>query len=168
VSLIVSTLFGGLAYMALQSTAGTVFGYLANLTAAAGLMTWWSICFCYIRFHKGLKVQGIERSSLPYASKLNKGAFAAWYAIILISVILFFSGFAVFLSGNWSAANFVTNYLPIFLFPVLFLFWKFFKKTRFVRAAEMDFYSGLEEVEADSYDEPPPKHVVEKVWRWVM
>jgi len=164
VSLVFCTLFAGLAYMSLQSTAGTVFGYLANLTAAAGLLTWWGIAFTYVRFAKGMKAQGIDRKTLPYWSRLNTGSFAAYYSLTLISIILFFSSYSVFLKGNWDAPTFVTNYLPVFVFPVLWLGWKLFKKTKFVRPEEMDFYSGLEEIEADSYDEPPPKNIFEKIW----
>nr|ODN91508.1 AAT family amino acid transporter [Cryptococcus depauperatus CBS 7855] len=168
VAITLCALFGGLAYMSLQSTAGQVFGYFANLTAAAGLMTWWGICFIYIRFEKGLRTQGIPRSSLPYAPRLNYKACAAWYAIIMISIILFFSGWSVFLRSKWSTATFITTYLPIWLFPVQWFGFKYIKKTRFVRASEMDFVSGLDAIEADCYDEPPPKNWVEKIWRGLM
>lgn len=40
VALAISAAFGGLAYMSLSAGAGKVFNYLANLTAAAGLLTW--------------------------------------------------------------------------------------------------------------------------------
>ncbi|KAL7423193.1 hypothetical protein Q5752_002493 [Cryptotrichosporon argae] len=161
-------LFGTLSYMSLGSTAGEVFNYFANLTAAAGLLTWWGICFIYIRFNKGLRVQGIDRATLPYSTFLNRGAFAAWYALVLISIILFFSGYTVFLSGNWSTSTFITSYFPLAFFPCLFVGWKLFKKTKFVRAHEMDFVSDLAEVEADSYDEPAPTNFAAKVWSWLM
>ncbi|WVR06212.1 hypothetical protein IAU60_003242 [Kwoniella sp. DSM 27419] len=177
VAIIFCSLFGALAYMSLQSTAGTVFGYFANLTAAAGLMTWWGICFIYIRFEKGLRAQGISRSSLPYAAYLNKGAFAAKYAITMISIILFFSAWSVFLrkdgawataDGKFDVATFVTNYLPLWLFPVLYFGYKFIKKTSMVSPSEMDFVSDLDVIEAESYDEPPPKNFAGKVWAAIM
>lgn len=167
ISLSFCTLFAGLAYMALQSTAYTVFNYLANLTAAAGLLTWWGINFTYIRFSKGLKAQGIDRRTLPYWSYANKGQFASYYAITLISIILFFSSYSVFLNvngkSNWDAPTFVTNYLPVFLFPVLWIGWKFFKKTHFVRPHEMDFFSGIEQIEAEEVEDTPPRNMLEKI-----
>ncbi len=111
VSVLFCGLFGGLAYMSLQSSAGTVFGYFANLTAAAGLLTWWGICFVYIRFHKGMKAQGIDRATLPYKSFMNKGAAAAWFAIVMISIILFFFAWNVFYKSSFVPADFITNYL---------------------------------------------------------
>lgn len=50
----------------------------------------------------------------------------------------------------------------------MWITYKLIGKTRWVRPEEMDFVSGLAEVEADSYEEPPPKNVVEKVWRAIM
>ena len=49
-ALLFSGSFGALAYMSLQSNAGTVFNYFASLTAGAGLITWLGICILYIRF----------------------------------------------------------------------------------------------------------------------
>lgn len=45
VAMIVCAAFGGLAYTSLSSSANNVFGYLANLTAGCGLLTWWGISF---------------------------------------------------------------------------------------------------------------------------
>ncbi|RSH95793.1 hypothetical protein EHS25_000885 [Saitozyma podzolica] len=165
--------FGALAYMSLGSTAGVVFGYFANLTASAGLLTWWGICVTYTRWYAGLKAQGINRKTLPYCGTLNKGAFAAWYAIVLISIILVFQGFDLFLGAGeagyvFDHATFITDYLPVWLFPVIYLGYKFIKKTRVVRAEEMDFATGLDVIEAESYDEPPPRNFVERIWSWIM
>ncbi|OWZ67742.1 hypothetical protein AYX14_01695 [Cryptococcus neoformans] len=168
ISISFCALFAALSYMSLQSTAGEVFGYFSNLTAAAGLMTWWGICFIYIRFEKGLRTQGIARSSLPYSSRLNYRASAAWYGIIMITIILFFSAWSVFLKDNWSTSTFVTNYLPLWLFPILWISYKYIKKTHFVRASEMDFVSGLEAIEAECHDEAPPSTILGKFWALLM
>lgn len=32
----------------------------------------------------------------------------------------------------------------------------------------MDFVSGIKEIEADCYDEPPPRNWVEKFWAWLV
>ena len=44
----------------------------------AGLSSWFGISVTYIRFHRGLKAQGIDRRTLPFQSSLQP--FAAWYA----------------------------------------------------------------------------------------
>ena len=61
-----------------------------------------------------------------------------------------FSGWKVFLKGQWVVATFVTNYLPFVLFPILYTGAKPWTRKPVVKAEDMDFVSGLAEVEADS------------------
>ncbi|CEL56780.1 Dicarboxylic amino acid permease OS=Saccharomyces cerevisiae (strain ATCC 204508 / S288c) GN=DIP5 PE=1 SV=1 [Rhizoctonia solani AG-1 IB] len=166
VSVIFCALFSSLAYMSVSSGAGKVFNWFANMTAVAGLMTWFGICFTYIRFHAGMKAQGIDRSTLPFSSNLQP--YAAWYAMIFCLIICFFSGWKVFLKGNWAVDTFVTNYIPLVLFPILYIGAKFVHRQPMPKPLEMDFYSGIAEIEADTYDEPPPKNAWEKFWAWLM
>ncbi|TBU35180.1 amino acid permease [Dichomitus squalens] len=166
VSLIFCALFSCLAYMGVSTGAGKVFNWFVNMTSIAGLMTWFGISLTYIRFYRGFKLQGFDRSTLPYAHFLQP--FAAWYALIMCLIICFFSGWAVFLKGNWDTATFVTNYLPFVLFPILYIGAKIYFRTPLVRLEEMDFVSGLKEIEADTYDEPPPRNWVERFWSWLM
>ena len=37
-----------------------------------------------------------------------------------------------------------------------------------VPAEEMDFVTGLDEIEADTYDEPPPRNKLEALWQWLV
>jgi amino acid transporter len=79
--------------MGVQSGSGKVFGWFANMTAIAGLMTWFGICVTYIRFYAGTKAQGIDRRTLPYYSNLQP--YAAWYGAItciFIITVCFSSG----------------------------------------------------------------------------
>ncbi|GBE80532.1 amino acid permease [Sparassis latifolia] len=163
---IVSALIACLSYMDVSSGSGRVFGWFANMTSVAGLMSWFAIAVTYIRFHKGLKAQGIDRNTLPYRSPLQP--FAAWYAAILAFVVCFFSGWSVFLKGNWSAATFVTNYLPFMLYPVMVIGSGIWKREWLIKPQDMDFKSGLDEVLAASYDEPPPRNWVERIWAAIM
>ncbi|THH11555.1 hypothetical protein EW145_g585 [Phellinidium pouzarii] len=157
--------FSFLAYMGVSTGAGKVFQWFVNMTSVAGLMTWFGICVTYLRFYKGFRVQGFSRATLPYASKLNP--YAAWYAVIACPVICFFSGFQVFVKGNWDTATFVTNYLPLMLFPVLYVSSRLWLKCKPIRASDMDFVTGLKEIEDDTYDEPPPRNWAERFWGWL-
>lgn len=88
VSVIFCSLFALLGYMASSNGAGRVFGWFANLTAVAGLMTWFGISLTYLRFYAGLKAQGIDRKTLPFASSFQP--YAAWYSMfscLLISIV---------------------------------------------------------------------------------
>jgi amino acid transporter len=79
-----------------------------------------------------------------------------------------FSGWQVFLRGGWVTADFITSYLPLMTFPILYAGAKFWKRSRPVPASEMDFYTGIAEIESATYDEPPPKNRVEAIWQWLM
>ncbi|OBZ79129.1 putative proline-specific permease put4 [Grifola frondosa] len=164
VSLTFCSLFATLAYMGVSTGSGTVFNWFVN--TIAGLMTWFGICVTYIRFYKGMKVQGYDRKDLPYASFLQP--YAAWYAMGACLFICFFSGWNVFLKGKWATDTFVTNYLPLALFPVLYFGAKLWFRIPMVRPEEMDFVTGLKEIEADTYDEPPPRNWAEAFWQWLM
>ncbi|KAI5120929.1 hypothetical protein M0805_002909 [Coniferiporia weirii] len=166
VAILFSSAFAFLAYMSVSSGAGNVFNWFVNMTAVSGLMSWFGIALVYIRFYKGLKKQGIKRSSLPYTSRLNP--YAAWYAVIACPVVCFFSGSSVFYTDNWATDTFVTNYLPLMLFPVLYVGARIWFRCTPVRASEMDFVSGLKEIEMDIYDEPKPRNWVERFWAWLV
>ncbi|KAJ7283503.1 amino acid permease [Mycena rebaudengoi] len=170
-SLLFCSSFAGLAYMGVSAGSGKVFGWLSNMTACAGLMTWFGICLTYIRFHSGMRAQGYNRKDLPFASPLQP--YAAWYAMIFCLVICFFSGWATLLKGNWDTATFVTNYLPVILFPILYAtakcyYWRNGHSFQWKKPKQMDFVTNIAEIEADSYDDPPPRNRVEKFWAWLM
>ncbi|KIJ68243.1 hypothetical protein HYDPIDRAFT_24541 [Hydnomerulius pinastri MD-312] len=155
-----------LGFMNISSSAGQVFDWFSNMTSNSGLMTWFGIGVTYLRFYKGLKAQGIDRKTLPYWTRLQP--FAAWYTTIGCFFISMFSGWAVFLKGNWDTATFVTTYLTFIGFPILYYGSKLFYKGGPIRPEDMDFTSDIAQIEADSYDDPPPKNAVERFWAWLV
>ncbi|KAJ7638578.1 amino acid permease [Roridomyces roridus] len=170
-SLLFCSLFTALAYMGVTSGSGKVFGWLSNMTSVSGLMTWFGICLTYLRFYEGMKVQGYDRKQLPFASPLQP--FAAWYGMIACLVVCFLSGWAVFLKGKWVTATFVTTYLPLALVPVLYSGARLYyhwtgNPVKWQKPEDLDFVTDISEIEADTYDEPPPKNRLEAVWAWLM
>ena len=120
----------------------------------------------YIRFRAGWNAQGLDRSLLPFKSSLQP--YAAWYGVVTTSIILLFSGFSVFIRGNWDTADFVTNYIPLMIAPILFGVASFVMKSKPIKTEDMDFITGVDEVIAETYDEPPPKNIWEKFWLWIV
>lgn len=59
-----------------------------------------------------------------------------------------FSAWEVFLRDEWSTATFMTTYLPIMLFPVLYVSAKVITGVPLVSTSEMDFESGVSEFDA--------------------
>ncbi|KAG5718598.1 Dicarboxylic amino acid permease [Termitomyces sp. T112] len=166
VSIIFCSCFAFLSYMGVSQGSGKVFQWFVSMTAVAGLLTWFGISVTYLRFYQGMKVQGYNRRVLPFASKLQP--YAAWYAMISCFVICFTSGWQVFLKGKWATDTFVTNYLPLMLYPILYIGAKLVTKRPIVKASEMDFVTNIAEIEADTYVEPPPRNRIEAFWQWLM
>jgi amino acid transporter len=82
-----SSAFSLLAFMGVSSGSGKVFNWFSQMTSIAGLMTWFGICYTYTRFYAGMKLQGIDRTTLPFYSRLQP--YAAWYATVATLVICF-------------------------------------------------------------------------------
>ncbi|GAA5902685.1 uncharacterized protein JCM6883_007207 [Sporobolomyces salmoneus] len=141
----VGVAFSLLSFMSAGSkSAGTVFGYFANMTSVCGLITWCGIFTTYISWRRGLDAQGIDRSLLPYRAPFGK--FLAWYGLIFALVILFFNGFGVFIhvkSVGFDSSTFVTSYFPLWFFPCLMIFYRLWRRDeRGPAPADMDFVSG--------------------------
>ena len=64
--------FGPIAYIALASSAVTVFNWLLALSGLAALFTWGSICLAHIRFRNAWKYHGHSVDELPFKAALGK------------------------------------------------------------------------------------------------
>ena len=71
----------------------------------------------------------------------------AWYALMACFVMTFVAGYTVFLPGKWDVPTFLFSYTMVGLFPVLFLFWKVLKKTKWLAPEEVDLVSGVREID---------------------
>lgn len=81
-------------------------GWWVSLVTASQLLNWIIMSSTWIRFNAGLKAQGIDRNTfLPYRSRFQP--FAAWYALIMSVLVLFFSGYELFYPGNFAADLFI-------------------------------------------------------------
>lgn len=129
VAVITAWLFGPLAYLSLGTGgAAQAFSWLLSLSTVAGLIAWATLCFCYIRFYRALKVQRVDRDTLPWKGPMQP--FTAWYGFLGATILTLVSGFSVFLKGNWNASDFVSSYvgIPIFIVPIIG--WKLWHKTK--------------------------------------
>ncbi|BGP18332.1 hypothetical protein JCM10213_008505 [Rhodosporidiobolus nylandii] len=173
VCVVVGCAFALLSFMSVGSTsAGTVFGYFANMTSVCGLITWGGICLTYIRFRKGMAAQGIDRSILPY--RPFGAYFLAHYALVFICVVLFFNCWSVFYQypNNFDSSTFVTSYFPIMFFPVLVVGYTLWRRSeKATPLADMDFVSGSRE-EQDEADfataDAEPKGLGSRILAYVL
>ncbi|GAA6028004.1 hypothetical protein JCM8097_001825 [Rhodosporidiobolus ruineniae] len=168
--LVATAAVGLLAYMNVSTGSTKAFGYLSNLSSITGLITWACINFSYIRFYHGCKKQGIDRNEFPFKAPLQP--YASYFGLFMLLVIIFLNGFSVFLHGNWAVGDFIVDYVTCWIFIVLYIGWKLFKRTKFVRLESMDFFTGRRELdqmaedEAEKYTKPTTWYG--KLWDWLM
>jgi amino acid transporter len=70
-ALALSVCFCLLAYLAVNTSSYTVFGYFVNLVTMFGLLTWISILISHIFFVRARKAQNIPGSTLAYVATLG-------------------------------------------------------------------------------------------------
>ncbi|KAG5913318.1 hypothetical protein E4U53_004905, partial [Claviceps sorghi] len=97
-------LFALLAFLQLSNSASVVLNWLIFLTTASQLINFCCICTSYLCFYRALGAQGIGRDSLPYKARFMP--YAAYYALVACFIMALAGGYAVFLPGQWSNANF--------------------------------------------------------------
>lgn len=82
-------------------------------------------------------------------------------------IILLFNGFGVFINIDvFDTATFITSYIPLVIFPMLYFGYMFVKKTKLIPLADIDFYSGTRDI--DESDDPVPTTWYGKVWGALM
>ena len=154
-----------LTYMSCSSGANVVFTWFQNLTTIANLFTWMSVCVAYIQFRKALIAQGVDRNTLVFKAPLQP--YVAYGSLVFFAIITVFNGFYVF--NPWDKDGFVTAYVGIPIYLVLFAFWKVFKRTKFVSPHEADIFTGKAALDAADahWPERRPKNLMERIWFWI-
>ncbi|CAI6336123.1 unnamed protein product [Periconia digitata] len=132
---------------------GQVWTWLQNIVGVSNQLSWISIGIASLRFRAGLKAQGKEHL-LPF-----KNWTYPWGPIICVvlnSFIVLVQGWTAF-SPEFAPIDFVSYYVEIPVFILMIIGWKLIKKTKFVKAHEMD-------LETDVYtkDQMDPE---EKDWK---
>jgi amino acid transporter len=145
-----------LAFMGVNTASQIVFGYFVNLVTMFGLLTWISILISHIYFVKARKAQGIYNDQMPYVAPL--GVYGSWGALCFSILIAIFKGFPLFCYKvtatkgtvpKFDTSTFVTTYLGIPLYIIMFFSWKFYKGTKVIRPEEADLFGGKARIDAE-------------------
>lgn len=164
-SVLFTSAIGALAYLETSSSGANVFNWLMNITGVAGFFSWWLISWSHIRFMKALKHRGISRNDLPF-----KASFMPWiaiYSFIFMTIIILIQGFTCF-TPHFSASDFVASYISVGLFFVIWLLFQiWFRCPLLVPIEKMDIDTDRRDVEAEVWEEEPPKTLWDKFWNIV-
>lgn len=107
--------FTCLSYLAVSAGTAKVLNWWISLVTASQLLNWIIMSSTWIRFNNAITVQGLDRETfLPYRSRFQP--YAAWYALIMATIVLIISGYTLFYPGAFAADEFIFQcrlHLPV-------------------------------------------------------
>ncbi|KAL3960424.1 hypothetical protein ACCO45_005541 [Purpureocillium lilacinum] len=154
-SVLVIIVFGLLAFVNLNAQGPVVFDWLLALSGLAALFTWGSICLAHIRFRNAWKYHGHTLDEIPF--KAIGGVYGSWLGLILCV-----------LSGMGTVEGFFKQYLA---FPVVIFFWicgYLWKRTGWLRTAQMDVDTGRRELDWDEIRAYREKLAAMPAWKRIL
>ncbi|KAI0910125.1 amino acid permease/ SLC12A domain-containing protein [Ustulina deusta] len=129
-SVLFYSVFIGLAYLSLSSSASSAFNWLQDLVSISTLINWIVITTVYLRFFYACQKQSISRDSLPWAAPLQP--YLTWWAFSFQVVLLITGGFSTFISRHWDTETFISSYINIPIFIVLYFGYKFTQRSKII------------------------------------
>ncbi|KAI9819851.1 MAG: hypothetical protein M1827_006420 [Pycnora praestabilis] len=151
-----------LSFLQVSNNAAVVLNWFVNLVTASQLINFSVMSFTYIRFKKACDAQGLDRDTLPHKGFWQP--FSAYYALTGCFIMTFVGGYPVFLPGQWDIPTFLFSYTMIGIFPILFVFWKILKKTKWQKPEDVDLLRDVDEIEeyTRNYVPIPPRNAFNK------
>ncbi|MED4584593.1 amino acid permease [Brevibacillus choshinensis] len=136
-SLIVTALVGALAFLSSLFGDGAVYIWLLNASGMSGFIAWLGIAISHYRFRRAMLAQGRDLAELPYRAK--------WFpigpilAFIICCVVIVGQNYTAFTGDaiDWNGA--IVSYIGLPLFIVVWLGYKFSRKTKLVPLDKVDF-----------------------------
>jgi lysine-specific permease len=127
-ALIATAFIGALVFLSSFFGEGRFFIWLVNISSLSGFIAWFGIALTHYRFRSAYLAQGHALRDLPY---LAKGfPFAPLFALILSVLVVASQAFI---------ANMIAVYSGLIVFIVLYLSYKYVKRTKWVPLRECQF-----------------------------
>ncbi|PYH96840.1 hypothetical protein BO71DRAFT_161901 [Aspergillus ellipticus CBS 707.79] len=152
--ILVTALFPCLSFLAMSKGSDVDLNWFIDLVTAGSVINFVVMLITYLCFYRrACKAQNIDRHTFPYYGWGQP--YVAWIALVIESLIQFFFGYSSFMPPD--VATFFSCYTMLILAPILFVFWKVFKKTKFVKPHEIDLVWDRPYVDASeaSFTAPP-------------
>ncbi|PKX90817.1 amino acid permease GAP1 [Aspergillus novofumigatus IBT 16806] len=172
-AILVASALGLLGFLAASSKQGDAFTWMMAISGLSSIFTWGSVCFAHIRFRKAWKVQGHSLNELAFQSQA--GLVGSWIGFIfnlLVLVAQFWVGFSPIGYSDMTTGELVESWFSVYLAaPVVLVFYvayKFYYKTPFLRAKDMDLHTGRRELDIQHLiEEERAEQAAWPVWKKV-
>ncbi|EWZ32763.1 amino acid permease-domain-containing protein [Fusarium oxysporum Fo47] len=185
-----------LSFLVASNSASEVFSWFLDLTTVALVVNFTAMTWVFIGWRRALNAQGITRQG---ENNFKKSLFkrssdkqpapgimfpftapcASWTPYLCLFIggsTSIFIGFDIF--QPWSLKGFITSYFGLAWFFFMFIFWKIFKRTKFVTPATVDIFADGKKQAVDEEcrfweegfgdeaerDALAKKHVVVRTW----
>ncbi|RSL85930.1 hypothetical protein CEP52_015979 [Fusarium oligoseptatum] len=133
------------------------------IVGVSNQLSWISIGITSLRFRSALKVQG-KTHLLPFRNWTYP--YGPWFCVILNSFLVLVQGWSCF-SPKFDGVSFVSFYIELPIMLIMYLGWKFVKKTKTVRLEEMDLVTDTYTVEEKGEEETGWQAKVKNVITWL-
>ena len=151
VSIALASVLGFLAFFAGSGKEVAAFNWMIALSGLSSIFTWGSICLAHIRFRRGWKLQGHTLDELAFRSQ--PGIIGSWVGFVINCLVLI----AQFWTGAWpigygskgpggQASSFFQVYLAAPIVIIMYLAYKIWMKTPFIRSHNMDLHTGIRDL----------------------
>jgi lysine-specific permease len=128
----VSTALFGLSFIGNQ----IIYVWLVNITGVMGFIAWFGISLAHWRFRRAFILQGYSLNDLVYKALLFPLGPAM--ASLLIFISIFGQGYSAFTTTPFNFSNFLSAYITIPVFLLIYIGYKVVKKTRIVPLRDID------------------------------
>ena len=132
---VVSTFLFALSFIGNQ----VIYQWLVNITGVMGFIAWFGIAVAHWRFRRAYILQGYLLQDLVYRAHFFPAG--PILAGLLIFVSIFGQGYSAFTTHPFNFSNFLSAYITIPVFLLIYVVYKFVKKTRFVALKDIDLVS---------------------------
>ena len=149
-------IFPFLSFLQLGNNSSIVLNWLVNLVTAGGIINYIVMCITYICFYRACKAQGFDRSQLPYTGWFQP--YCGYIALCWMITMVLCYGYSSFRGPtHFSVDSFFSYYTMLGVAPILFVFWKLLKRTKFKKPVEVDLVWERPIVDAyeSSFTSPP-------------
>ncbi|KAG4439132.1 hypothetical protein IFR05_005369 [Cadophora sp. M221] len=167
IAVLATSAISGLCFGASFIGAGQLWTWLQNIVGVSNQIAWTAIAATSIRFRGAMERQG-KTHLLPFKNLTYP--YGPWISLVLNIVIILVQGWSSF-SPKFSAVDFVSYYIEIPIMLVMYLGWKFWKRTRVVSYEDMDLETDVYVVDehdlAETEREKSARGKVERVIRWI-
>lgn len=142
-ALLTTILVGAAAFLSSLFGEGKVFLWLLNISGLTGFIAWLGIAISHYRFRKAYIAQGKDVDKLVYKAK--------WFplgpilAAALCLFIIFGQNYKAFFSAHIDWQEVLVSYISIPAFIIIWVGYKFIKKTKWIPLKEVNLEDGRHE-----------------------